>query len=213
MAKKPKTLQDLFEDTLKDVYYAENKILKTLPKMAKAAQSRDLKAAFIKHERETRGQVARLEKHVPLDDYAPLPESIPSESIGLVTCYVGLHHMTVDKLMPFLQSVRRVLRPGGAFVVRDHDVDSEDMRAIVSLAHTVFNAGLGETWETNVGELRFFESAKTWVERLQHAGFEDTGHRILQANDPTRNTLFCFVKPAASVAVRPHGIARVGAEA
>jgi ferritin-like metal-binding protein YciE len=62
MAKKPKTLQDLFEDTLKDIYYAENKILKTLPKMAKAAQSAELKAAFTKHERETRGQVARLEK-------------------------------------------------------------------------------------------------------------------------------------------------------
>ena len=62
MARKPKTLQDLFEDTLKDIYYAENKILKTLPKMAKAVQSRELKAAFTKHERETRGQVARLEK-------------------------------------------------------------------------------------------------------------------------------------------------------
>ena len=52
MAKKPKTLSDLFHDTLKDIYYAENKILKTLPKMAKAAQSKDL----------TRGQVARLDK-------------------------------------------------------------------------------------------------------------------------------------------------------
>jgi ferritin-like metal-binding protein YciE len=62
MAKKPKTLSDLFHDTLKDIYYAENKILKTLPKMAKAAQSKDLKAAFTKHERETRGQVARLDK-------------------------------------------------------------------------------------------------------------------------------------------------------
>ena len=39
MAKKPKLLSDLFHDTLKDVYFAENKILKTLPKMAKAAQS------------------------------------------------------------------------------------------------------------------------------------------------------------------------------
>jgi len=62
MARQPKKLSDLFHDTLKDIYYAENKILKTLPKMAKAAQSEDLKAAFTKHERETRGQVARLEK-------------------------------------------------------------------------------------------------------------------------------------------------------
>lgn len=61
MAKKPKLLADLFHETLKDIYYAENKILKTLPKMAKAAQSKDLKAAFTKHERETRGQVKRLE--------------------------------------------------------------------------------------------------------------------------------------------------------
>ena len=61
MAKKPKMLSDLFHETLKDIYFAENKILKTLPKMAKAAQSKDLKAAFTKHERETKGQVKRLE--------------------------------------------------------------------------------------------------------------------------------------------------------
>lgn len=62
MAKKPKLLADLFHDTLKDVYFAENKILKTLPKMAKATQSKELAAAFKKHERETQGQVRRLEK-------------------------------------------------------------------------------------------------------------------------------------------------------
>jgi ferritin-like metal-binding protein YciE len=62
MAKQAKQLDDLFEDVLKDIYYAEKKILTALPKMAKAAQSRDLKAAFEKHERETQGQVDRLEK-------------------------------------------------------------------------------------------------------------------------------------------------------
>jgi ferritin-like metal-binding protein YciE len=62
MAKKPKLLADLFHDTLKDVYFAEHKILKTLPKMAKATQSKELKAAFVKHERETRGQVKRLQQ-------------------------------------------------------------------------------------------------------------------------------------------------------
>ena len=61
MAAKDKDLNDLFLDTLKDVYFAENKILKTLPKMAKAAQSKDLKAAFVKHEKETRGHVKRLQ--------------------------------------------------------------------------------------------------------------------------------------------------------
>src|SRR5246127_3330304 len=57
-----KHLQELFHDTLKDIYFAEKKILSALPKMAKAAHSQDLKAAFEKHESETEEHVARLER-------------------------------------------------------------------------------------------------------------------------------------------------------
>src|SRR6201984_1955116 len=57
-----KNLQELFHETLKDIYFAEKKILNALPKMAKAAQSEDLKAAFQKHQTETEEHVARLEK-------------------------------------------------------------------------------------------------------------------------------------------------------
>ena len=71
MAKKEKTLDALFEDTLKDIYYAENKILKALPKMAKAAQSAELKSAFQKHIKETEGQVTRLGKVFRLIDVTP----------------------------------------------------------------------------------------------------------------------------------------------
>ena len=59
---KDKTLEDLFLDTLKDIYYAEKRILKTLPKMAKGAESPKLKKAFEKHLAQTEGQVERLEK-------------------------------------------------------------------------------------------------------------------------------------------------------
>lgn len=62
MAAKAKTLDDLFHDTLKDIYYAEKKILKALPKMRRAAQSKELKAAFEKHEAQTEGHVERLEQ-------------------------------------------------------------------------------------------------------------------------------------------------------
>jgi ferritin-like metal-binding protein YciE len=58
---KEKTLEDLFYETLKDIYYAERKILKALPKMARAAQSTQLKAAFEKHKEQTEGQVERLQ--------------------------------------------------------------------------------------------------------------------------------------------------------
>jgi ferritin-like metal-binding protein YciE len=57
-----KDLNALFLDTLKDIYYAEKQILKSLPKMAKAAQSDQLRAAFEKHHEETEGQVERLEQ-------------------------------------------------------------------------------------------------------------------------------------------------------
>jgi ferritin-like metal-binding protein YciE len=62
MPKTIKKLDQLFHDTLKDIYFAEKKILSTLPKMAKAAHSEELKAAFEKHHGETEGHVARLEQ-------------------------------------------------------------------------------------------------------------------------------------------------------
>jgi len=56
-----KNLRDLFHDTLRDIYFAEKKILTALPKMSKAALSPELKAAFNKHEAETQRHVERLE--------------------------------------------------------------------------------------------------------------------------------------------------------
>ena len=57
-----KNLSALFLDTLKDIYYAEKKICKSLPKMAKAASSDQLRNAFEKHHDETEGHIERLEK-------------------------------------------------------------------------------------------------------------------------------------------------------
>jgi ferritin-like metal-binding protein YciE len=52
----------LFLDTLKDIYYAEKQILKALPKMAKAAQSEQLRDTFEKHHTETERQIERLDQ-------------------------------------------------------------------------------------------------------------------------------------------------------
>ena len=71
MAKEPKKLEELFHDTLKDIYFAEKKILTILPKMAKAAQNEELKAAFEKHEAETEDQVGRLEQVFAAIDKKP----------------------------------------------------------------------------------------------------------------------------------------------
>ena len=72
MAKKEaKKLDELFHDTLKDIYFAEKKILTTLPKMEKAAHAPQLKRAFAKHKTETEGHVARLEKVFAAIDKKP----------------------------------------------------------------------------------------------------------------------------------------------
>jgi ferritin-like metal-binding protein YciE len=66
-----KTLADLFEDTLKDIYFAEKQIVKALPKMVKKASSEDLSDAFNTHLEETIVHVERLEQVFKLIDKAP----------------------------------------------------------------------------------------------------------------------------------------------
>jgi ferritin-like metal-binding protein YciE len=83
MAAKEKTLEDLFHDTLKDIYFAEKKILTALPKMAKAAHSDELKAAFEKHHTETEGQVERLEQVFELLEKPARGKTCPA-ILGLV---------------------------------------------------------------------------------------------------------------------------------
>jgi len=76
--KEPKQLDELFHETLRDIYYAEKKILAALPKMAKAAQNPDLKAAFDKHRGETEEQVTRLDQVFQLIDKKPQGKKCPA---------------------------------------------------------------------------------------------------------------------------------------
>ena len=95
MAKELKMLDQLFHDTLKDIYFAEKKILSALPKLAKAAQNEDLKAAFEKHERETVKQVQRLEQvfaeieHKPQGKTCKAIMGILEEGEEIMTEYKG----------------------------------------------------------------------------------------------------------------------------
>ncbi|MFD1944277.1 ferritin-like domain-containing protein [Paradevosia shaoguanensis] len=66
-----RTLDDLFLDTVKDIYYAERQITKALPKMAKAAHSPELRAGFEKHLAQTEGHIDRLEQVFELLGKAP----------------------------------------------------------------------------------------------------------------------------------------------
>ena len=67
-----KSLDDLFQNTLKDIYYAERKILTELPKMVSAAQSPELKGAFEKHRQQTEVHVERLVEIFGILDLKPV---------------------------------------------------------------------------------------------------------------------------------------------
>jgi ferritin-like metal-binding protein YciE len=71
MAEERHPLHDLFEDQIKDLYSAENQILKALPKMAKNATNAQLRTAFERHLEETRGHVTRLEQIAEELDFTP----------------------------------------------------------------------------------------------------------------------------------------------
>jgi ferritin-like metal-binding protein YciE len=85
-----KTMDDLFVHMLKDIYFAENQIVKALPKMARKADAADLKAAFEEHLEETKGHVDRLKavfkliKQTPAGEECPAIEGIIKESEELM---------------------------------------------------------------------------------------------------------------------------------
>jgi FAD/FMN-containing dehydrogenase/SAM-dependent methyltransferase len=146
-----------------------------------------------------RGGLRQIGSWLPLKGYQPLPEqTLPDASVDFVSCYVGLHHMTPQTLNPFIRSIARVLRPGGVFVLRDHDAGSPEMFRFVSLIHTIFNAGTGASWEQNREELRYFTSIDEWARRLRDVGLADQGARLLQPHDPSANVLMAFVREAGA---------------
>ncbi len=83
MPKEPKQLDELFHEGLKDLYFAEKKILAALPKMAKAANSEDLAGAFEQHEEQTEEHVKRLEQVFKIIEETPRGKNCPA-IVGII---------------------------------------------------------------------------------------------------------------------------------
>jgi SAM-dependent methyltransferase len=142
-----------------------------------------------------RGQIGKIGHFFNLNNYQPISQTeISDESIDLVTCHIGLHHCPPELLDGYIKSVYRILRKGGLFIIRDHDVKTKEMATFVSLVHTVFNLGLNVTWETDNSEFKSFKSIDEWSKIISSYGFKDLEKRILQDKDPSDNTLVAFLK-------------------
>jgi len=116
-------------------------------------------------------------------------EGIEDAAMDVVTVYGGLHHLPKEERGRVHEALWRILKPGGVFIIREHDVKDSSMFDFVSLIHSVFNAVTNETWETEKQEIRAFEPVEQIVRDIEAKGFEDMGYRLRQHGDPSENIL------------------------
>ncbi|PJD95782.1 MAG: hypothetical protein CK425_07710 [Parachlamydia sp.] len=132
-----------------------------------------------------------------LNDYAPISERvIPTNSVDLVCLYIGLHHIPIDKIDPFLASLKRIIRPGGSFILMDHHAHTKALQNLVNVVHSIFNVATGVTPEANQREIRNFQSLQYWKDRLEAHGMTLYKHKpLMRRGDPTLNAIVRFDKP------------------
>ena len=160
MAKEPKQLADLFHDTLKDIYFAEKKVLAALPKMAKAAESEELQAAFEKHHGETEGQISRLEQVFEeigekpqaktcaaiigiLDEGKEIMEDYkgsPALDAGLLSAAQAVEHYEISRYGTLSAWAEQLGHSNAATLLNDTlDEEKAADRALSELAETLVN--------------------------------------------------------------------------
>jgi SAM-dependent methyltransferase len=142
-----------------------------------------------------RGQIKIGAKYIPLADYnTKYSDTIPKNSLDLVTVYIGFHHCPLELRVPFISSIRDTLRKGGKLILRDHDCNTEEQKVMVALAHDVFNMGTKESWSYNSNEIRNFYSLDFICNFVEQIGFKFDKRTLFQEGDPTKNALMMFTK-------------------
>jgi hypothetical protein len=131
---------------------------------------------------------------IPYDFIHLTDVPIPSESVDLVVCYMGLHHLPQNELEIFLKMIYRILRPNGLFLFREHNAYRE-LIPLLDVAHMVFNVVTGVDYESEINEIRAFRSIDQWRSCLRGIGFEDTFIYDEQEDDPTDDIMMAFRKP------------------
>ena len=132
-------------------------------------------------------------EHIRKDgrEFAKIPDGV----VDLVTMNQGLHHLPPDQIHDFLIAVRRILRPGGLFITREHDLDEKkELMPMLDCAHMVFNALTGVTPSVERGEIRGFRSVLEWRTLVESCGFRDSLIYEVQPNDPTKDIMLTFIK-------------------
>lgn len=142
-----------------------------------------------------RGQIAVGAEYIKFTDYkTKFSEHIVSNSLDLVTIYIGFHHCPLDLRVQYIASIRDTMRVGGKLILRDHNCDTLEQKVLVALAHDVFNMGVNENWEYNNKEIRNFYSLNFICNFIEKIGFKFHKKTLYQKGDPTKNALMLFTK-------------------
>ena len=140
-----------------------------------------------------RGSEEEVGKFVFIDYKNPTRLDVPDSAADLVTLNQGLHHFPQHCIVPFLQEVYRVLRPGGLFIVREHDA-SGDLIPVLDLAHSIFNVVTGVSVTLEREEIRAFRPIIEWRRIIESVGLMDTYLYEMEKGDPTLDEMMCYVK-------------------
>ncbi len=142
-----------------------------------------------------RGQLFKGGDWFSLNNYEPnISQSVPKNSMDLVTVFIGFHHCPPALREQYISSIRDVMKDDGVLILRDHNAHNEKMLRMVALAHDVFNMGTKETWKYNNQERRHFYSLAELDIMMNKFGFKKESKGLLQAGDPTLNTLMLYKK-------------------
>lgn len=122
---------------------------------------------------------------------------IKNNSLGLVTLFIGAHHGDSNGRHELLKSVYRVLKPGGSFIIREHDVVDKESEDMVKFAHIIYNCGTGITWKDNKKEMKNtkWTNVASLVKEMEDLGFTFYDKSFSQHKDPSNNKLLRFIKP------------------
>jgi len=95
----------------------------------------------------------------------------------------------------YIQSLYRILKPGGILLLREHDAKDSDTHALIDAAHSLFNVIISQvSLQKNQHELRNFKPLDSWIQLIESHGFETGKKRLRQQGDPTYNTMIRFEK-------------------
>jgi len=149
-----------------------------------------------------RGSELEVGEFVAIDYKNPVSLGIPTNSVDLVTLNQGLHHFPQEAIIPFLQEVKRVLRVGGLFMVREHDA-VPDLIPVLDLAHSVFNAVTGVSEVDEREEIRGFRPILEWRRIIESVGLTDSYLYEMEHGDPTIDEMMCYFKESTAKTESP----------